>query len=286
MDLDGSPMLGFMLDRLSGLAVEHLVVATSDDPSDDPVAEAAEAAGVSVVRGPEHDVLARFGRVLDAHPADVVVRLTADCPLIDAAIVRDALALHERSGADYTSNTLVRTFPDGLDVEVIARAALQAAVDEASTPEEREHVTPFVYRRPERFHLRALCNDEALGEERWTVDTIEDLERIRAIVGRMDDARTAPWLELLAVAGRQAQPAPGELVLTPVCPDGRLDARRWRAGIEGIDIAHVRVDVRDGGEAVLHYDGPDGRRGAVVSLVRRALEADKQVDVLIEEESG
>ena len=85
-----------------------LVVATSDDPADDPVAKTAQAAGASVVRGPEHDVLARFGRVLELHPADVVVRLTADCPLVDAGIVRDALALHERSGADYTSNTLVR----------------------------------------------------------------------------------------------------------------------------------------------------------------------------------
>src|SRR5204862_6675946 len=136
-----------------------------------------ESVGVPVVRGEEADVLSRFALALDTHPADTIVRLTADCPLADPAIVADALALHDRAGAAYTSNSLVRTFPDGLDVEVIAATALRDAHAEAADPLEREHVTPFVYRRPERYRLRALRTPELLGDERWTVDTAADLER-------------------------------------------------------------------------------------------------------------
>ena len=99
-DLGGRPLLRFLLDRLSDLDVDHLVVATSDLPGDDAVADVAAAAGVEVVRGSERDVLARFVAALDEHPADTVVRLTADCPLVDPAIVRAALDLHRTSGAD------------------------------------------------------------------------------------------------------------------------------------------------------------------------------------------
>jgi spore coat polysaccharide biosynthesis protein SpsF len=131
-DLGGEPLLAFMLRRLRPIAVDRLVVATSDDRRDDAVAAVAERAGVAVVRGPEDDVLARFAIALDAHPADTVVRLTADCPLVDPDVVDEALALHRRSGAAYTSNTLIRTFPDGLDVEVVSADALTDAASHAT----------------------------------------------------------------------------------------------------------------------------------------------------------
>ncbi len=189
-DLGGMPMLAFLLRRLAPLRVDHverIVVATTDHADDDDVADLARDEGVDVVRGPEQDVLARFTIALDAFPVDTVVRVTADCPFTDPKIVRAALARRDRTRADYVSNTLVRTFPDGLDVEVVSAAALRAAADEAVDPVEREHVTPFVYRRPERFALRNLRlarrpHDEDFGTRRWTVDTPDDLVFVRGVV--------------------------------------------------------------------------------------------------------
>lgn len=205
-DLGGRPVLQLMLERLARAHVDHLVVATSDLPGDDPVADLAGRLGVDVVRGPEADVLARFLVALDRFPADDVVRLTADCPLADPLIVDSAIGLHRRTGGDYTSNTLERTFPDGLDVEVVRSEALRQAGAEAVDPAEREHVTPFVYRRPSRFALASLEADERLGHERWTLDTPDDLARLREIVARLDDPVCAGWHDVLVVAGVVAGP--------------------------------------------------------------------------------
>src|SRR5438093_41742 len=154
-DLAGRPMLRFMLERLDGLGMP-VVVATSDLDRDDPVAEVATTAGASVVRGPEDDVLARFRLALEQHPVDHVVRLTADCPLSDPKIVQAVLELHEARHADYTCNVLPRTFPKGLDVEVARVDSLRIADREATDAREREHVMPFLYRRPSRFRLADL----------------------------------------------------------------------------------------------------------------------------------
>lgn len=200
-DLGGRPVLQLMLERLTRAHVDRLVVATSNRPGDDPVADLAEALGVPVVRGSEADVLGRFLLALDRFPADDVVRLTADCPLIDPLVVDAAIGLHRRTGADYTSNTLERTFPDGLDVEVVRAEALCTAAAEATRPDEREHVTPFLHHHPDRFTLASLETAEQLGHERWTLDTPADLERLRTIVDRLVDPVAAGWHEVLAVAG-------------------------------------------------------------------------------------
>ena len=200
-DLGGRPVLGLMIDRLARAHVDRVVVATSDGPADDAIARLATSRGVAVVRGPESDVLERFLLALDHHPADDVVRLTADCPLIDPVIVDSAIGMHRRCGADYTSNSLERTFPDGLDVEVVRAAALRAAAAEATARDEREHVTPFLHRHPERFRLASLETDEWLGHERWTLDTPADLARLREIVAALRDPVRAGWHDVLAVAG-------------------------------------------------------------------------------------
>jgi spore coat polysaccharide biosynthesis protein SpsF len=178
-EIDGRPMLGFMLDRLDALAVDELVVATSDLERDDPIAEIAQAAGRAVVRGPEDDVLARYALAVERHPAEHVVRLTADCPLADPALVERVVAHHVDTGADYTANVFPRTYPKGLDVEVVRAVALRDAAALAGAPAEREHVTPFFYRRPQLFRLANVRHDVALGDERWTVDTEEDLDFVR-----------------------------------------------------------------------------------------------------------
>lgn len=182
MDLDGQPMLAFMLDRLSSLDGIRLVVATSIGIGDDPIERCARSLGIAVVRGDETDVLGRFRTALDRYPADHVVRLTADCPLIDPVLVTATIERHLATGADYTSNTLIRTHPDGLDVEAMTARALRIADREATDPAEREHVTPYLYRRPQRFSLAALLGPARFGHLRWTVDTADDLERVRSMV--------------------------------------------------------------------------------------------------------
>jgi spore coat polysaccharide biosynthesis protein SpsF len=199
-DLAGRPMLRFQLDRLRTLDCEHLVVATSDLPADDPVAELAAHAGVAVVRGSEADVLGRFGAVLEQYDPVTVVRLTGDCPFTDPSIVTDVVALHHRAAADYTSNVHPRSFPKGLDVEVVRAGALAEAVAEATDPYEREHVTPFLYRHPERYAMANLDSGQALGELRWTVDTPEDLAHVRELAALVDDPVAASWIDLLTAA--------------------------------------------------------------------------------------
>jgi spore coat polysaccharide biosynthesis protein SpsF len=203
-DLGGRPLLRFMLDRLADLRVDELVVATSTFDRDDAVVDVAWDAGRQVVRGSESDVLDRFVDALDAHPADHVIRLTADCPLADPVLIEGVLARHLDRGADYTSNVFPRTFPRGLDCEVMTAAALRTAHAEATDLAEREHVTPFLYRRPERFALANMRNDAALGREGWTVDTADDLAFVRGVVDRMraagaDDAFS--WREAWSVVG-------------------------------------------------------------------------------------
>jgi spore coat polysaccharide biosynthesis protein SpsF len=201
-DIAGRPMLRFQLERLTGVRCDHLVIATSERPPDDAVAAIAEEVGAQVLRGSEEDVLSRFVAVIERFDPQTVVRLTGDCPLSDPAIVNAVLDLHHARGADYTSNVHPRSFPKGLDVEVASAASLVTANNESTDPDDHEHVTPFLYSRPERFRLANLDSGLDLGNVWWTVDTKDDLARIRSIVQRLDDPIGAPWIEILGAARR------------------------------------------------------------------------------------
>jgi spore coat polysaccharide biosynthesis protein SpsF len=175
--LAGQPLVLRQVERLARARnIEQLVVATSVEPSDDPLAEALQGAGIAVHRGPLDDVLARFIGALDAHPARDVVRLTADCPLIDPQVVDATIALHRDSGADYTSNTPETfSYPKGLDVEVVTAEALRAVAREETAREAREHVTWAIWNRPDRWRIAWLKSPNADdGDIRWTVDTPDD----------------------------------------------------------------------------------------------------------------
>jgi spore coat polysaccharide biosynthesis protein SpsF len=298
-DLGGRPMLRFLLDRLERLDVDEVVVATSTETRDDAVAEIASAAGRPVVRGPEHDVLARFVQALDAFPARDVVRITADCPLTDPELIGLVLDQHRVSGADYTSNTLPRTFPKGLDVEVAKAGVLRVAYAQALTVPEREHVMPYLYRRPERFRLANVRNDTPLGNERWTVDTADDLSRIREICAHMGDRTQFGWREVLDAVGTAAGAPHGAVALRPAyandvdfvrecrsddvavhysvtgAPIDRADHERWFAQrlvspgrpmwvgeVDGVPTGTVRLDVHGGvGEVgVAVHPAARGRR--------------------------
>ncbi|NGM49187.1 NTP transferase domain-containing protein [Caulobacter sp. 602-2] len=183
-DVVGAPMVLRQVERLRRVAsIERLVTATSSEASDDPLAETLEAAGVDVFRGPLDDVLGRFaGAVAGLDDDDLMLRLTADCPLADPVLIEALIARHLAGGADYSATTLPhRTYPIGLDAEILSVGLLRLVANEASDPYEREHVTPFVYRRPERFALGGLTQAVDESQVRWTVDLPSDLEFVRAV---------------------------------------------------------------------------------------------------------
>ncbi|TAJ69448.1 MAG: flagellin modification protein FlmC [Phenylobacterium sp.] len=184
----GEPMIGRQLERLGRSArIGRIVVATSTDASDDPLADYVAGLGHLVFRGSLTDVLDRFGGAMALVPeADTVVRLTADCPLADWTVIDATIDSRREAGADYASNTpAVRTYPHGLDVEVMSREALARACREAADPYEREHVTPFIYRRPDEFRLAYLSQPVSLAHLRWTVDLPEDLAFVRDVYERL-----------------------------------------------------------------------------------------------------
>ncbi len=182
----GRPMLALQLHRIElARRLDRIVVATSDDPSDEPIAALAKQCGVEVFRGALDDVLGRVHAAAERAGAEHVVRLTGDCPLTDPALIDRVVEAHLESSADYTSNTQPRTFPDGLDVEVVRMRALTEADREAELPSEREHVTPFVYHRPERYLVHGVTHPIDLSKLRWVVDHAVDLEVVSEVFARL-----------------------------------------------------------------------------------------------------
>ena len=177
----GRPMLALQLERAARARIERLLVATSEEADDDAVATLAEREGYGCFRGSLTDVLDRFYRAAEAARPDHVLRLTADCPLIDPRVIDRVIVEHLSGGYDYTSNTLRRTFPHGEDVEIMRFAALERAWREAASAYEREHVTPYLYGHPELFRLGSVEADEDRSHLRLTVDYPEDLELVRAV---------------------------------------------------------------------------------------------------------
>ena len=183
--LVGRPMIERQLERLRRSTGLRLVVATSTDASDDPLAKHLRDIGVDVFRGSLHDVLDRYvGAARTFGVEGALIRLTADCPLADPGVIDDCVRLRAELGVDYASNGRRRTYPRGLDVEVFTLEALLTAGREAVDPYDREHVTPFLYRHPERFTQGELVQARDESHLRWTVDTPDDF----AFVERVYDA--------------------------------------------------------------------------------------------------
>jgi spore coat polysaccharide biosynthesis protein SpsF len=201
MEIAGRPALWLQLERLARCRqLDEIVVATSVDPSDDPVEQLAGQAGVRVVRGPLRDVLERYRRAGDALGADAIVRVTGDCPLIDPEVVDLVVARWRATTADYATNRVEpRTYPVGMDTEVVSWPVLAAAAGEATDAYDREHVTPFVIARPDRFPAESVALEPSLGHLRLTLDTPDDLALLRAVAARVDPVR-ASLCELAAAA--------------------------------------------------------------------------------------
>src|SRR3989344_6061245 len=187
-EIEGKPMVWHVMNRvLAAETVDKAVLAFPDTKENDMIQMLAEKHLWEYARGSEDDVLARYVSALTLFPCDHVVRITADCPLADPAIIDLVVKEHLESSADYTSNTLKRDFPRGLDVEVFRVVVLEQAHREAKQPYAREHVTPYIYEHPEVFLLRSVEAPKALKRPdlRLTVDTKEDLELVRAIYGNL-----------------------------------------------------------------------------------------------------
>lgn len=196
MDIGGHPVLWHVLNRLRRCtALTSIVVATTTKTEDDLIETAASGWGYPVFRGPNEDVLTRYVRAARQFRADVVVRVTADCPLIDPGICFDVVRALSRDD-DFASNSVVRTYPRGLDCEAMHIDTLRKIDRLATSPNDREHVTLYAYRtEPERFKTRVVKDHADNSEENWCVDTIDDLERVRQIVKVC--GYDAGWREIL-----------------------------------------------------------------------------------------
>jgi len=203
-DLGGDTVLGRVVSRLRRChLVNDLVVATSTDPADDFILNECRRLGIRAFRGSEQDVLDRYYRAAREAQADVVVRITCDCPLIDPAVSDKTIQAFLDVRPDYASNVLERTYPRGLDTEVVTLAALECAWRDAREAYQREHVTPFLYQHPERFRLLSVKGDHDYSQYRWTLDTPEDLEFLRAVYARIVDGQDLAWQDVLNMVERE-----------------------------------------------------------------------------------
>jgi spore coat polysaccharide biosynthesis protein SpsF (cytidylyltransferase family) len=210
-DIEGEPMLGRIVARVQhSRQVQKIVVATSDALADDPIAEFCEHKGVGFFRGHETDVLDRFYHAAKAHAAEVIVRITGDCPLIDPEVIDRVVCAFLNDGCDYASNILVCTYPDGLDTEVFSFAGLETAWRDARRATDREHVTPYL-RTSKRFRLRNVESElgRSLRHLRWTVDEPRDLQFVRAVYARLHGKKLFGWREVLSLL--DAEPDLGRL---------------------------------------------------------------------------
>ncbi len=199
-DLGGETVLARVVHRLNRSALIHeVVVATTAADSDQAIVEESARLGVAHFRGPEQDVLDRYYGAARVAQADVIVRITSDCPLIDPKVVDLTIRAFVAQGADYASSSLERTYPRGLDTEVFTFAALERASSMADQPHEREHVTPFFYEHPGMFKIVSVKGETDYSRYRWALDTPEDLRLIRTIYSRVANRDTFAWTEIIKI---------------------------------------------------------------------------------------
>lgn len=206
MEFGEGTVLSTALNRLAPFSDGPVVVAISDLPGDNEIEEIARANGATAVRGPSDDMLARFVEVIADFPAEHLVRVTAESPLIDHNIVSEVVTAHLQSGADYTSNNLLRTHPTGLEVEVIRSDALLDAAEQATADDERAGVTTFVQRRPANYQLHAALASGDFEEHDWRVHDAASHDEITDLVAANNGDLSAPWNTFLAFCAETEDP--------------------------------------------------------------------------------
>jgi len=207
MDLCGEPVLARVVTRARrAVTLGEVVVATTLEPADDAIVALCGTRGWPCFRGSEADVLDRYYRAAECYRAAAVVRITSDCPLIEPVIVDEVVRafLDRQPGVDYASNVVPRrTFPVGLDTEVMRFEVLAQAWREDRNPAWREHVTPYIHRHPARFRLHSVVSPVDVSSMRWTVDTPEDLAFVRAVYRRFGGRDDVRWREVLGLLERE-----------------------------------------------------------------------------------
>lgn len=199
----GVPMIELLLSRLSqAKEVDQIVIATSVDERNQPLVEHVRKLGYACEQGSENDVLDRYVQAALAHQADVVVRITGDCPLMDSALVDEAICLFKELGVDYLCNNYPPTYPDGLDIEVFSFKVLEQASQETSEPFNREHVTPYL-REPGRFKTASMQHSQDLSDLRWTVDEPADFTVIGKVFQHFHPCTDFTWSEVLNLQDQQ-----------------------------------------------------------------------------------
>jgi len=203
--IQGTPMIELLLTRLSmAREIDEIVVATSVDPRNLPLVAHVKQLGYGCEQGSENDVLERFVNAAKAHQADVVVRITGDCPLVDPALVDEVIRGFKTAGVDYFSNINPPTFPDGLDIEVFTFKALKEAGQQTIEPYDREHVTPYL-RAPGRFNTGSMQYIKDLSGLRWTVDELADFNVIERVFQHFAPSLDFSWTDVLDLQQQQPE---------------------------------------------------------------------------------
>jgi spore coat polysaccharide biosynthesis protein SpsF len=208
-DLGGQPVLAWVARRANrAKGIDQVVVATSVAAEDSVIAAYCKEQGFACTRGDLHDVLDRYIQAAHEYDADVVVRVTGDCPFIDPQMLSDNLYafLNAHPPLDFAANRLPdeRTIPIGLDAEICTIEALETAWRDAQEPYQREHVMPFFYENPQRFRVLHIKHQPDYGQYRWTIDTPEDLELLRKVAAYFKNDQFS-WKEVLALFETQPE---------------------------------------------------------------------------------
>lgn len=206
LDLGGVTVLTRVMQRLRRAKLTgELVVATTYDQADEEIVAECKRIGVAVFRGEEEDVLDRYYRAAQHFDAEAIVRITSDCPLIEPEVTDKTIQAFLDRRPDYASNALDRTYPRGLDTEVITFDALTRTWKLAQKSYQRSHVTAYIYENPEQFDLLSVTGASDYSWQRWTIDTLDDLDFIRAIYEQMDDPDNFSWREVLSLLERKPE---------------------------------------------------------------------------------
>ncbi|RYE58067.1 MAG: aminotransferase class III-fold pyridoxal phosphate-dependent enzyme [Sphingobacteriales bacterium] len=201
----GKPMIELLLERLNkSNSLDKIVLVTSNDTRNKPLVEHVKMLGYDVFEGSEHDVLDRYYRAATQQNADVVVRITGDCPFIDPELVDEVIQKFIELKIDYVSNNFPPTFPDGLDVEVFTYSALARAWKESSENFDREHVTPFI-KQGDRFSTAVLSHSEDLSSLRWTVDEAADFDVATKVFEYFSPRHDFAWEEILRLQTKRPE---------------------------------------------------------------------------------
>ena len=198
-EVAGIPLLKYQVNRVNkSILINDVVIATSDVREDDKLKRFCANNNIKCFRGSENDVLSRYYECANKFKANVIVRLTGDCPLVDPKIIDDVINLYFEKKADFASNTVppkTSTFPDGSDVETFSMEALERAHMEVQDPKDREHVTFYFWKYNKRFKTAQLTQEQDWSKYRFTVDYIEDLEVVEFIIKKLIERNSFGYLK-------------------------------------------------------------------------------------------